>query len=540
MSALSPGARVSHPAHGDGTVNGLRRGGRVLVVGFDGEPLSREVPAREIALLSPASPPPATTRNATAATPAKKTTKNAKNAKKNAKDAKSGATQAAAPPPKASALPPADADADAAARTLEAMRLGVVPAVHLDAYTVGRDGELATVAADLTAARDHGGAVRAFLGDYGTGKTHLLELIAARARAANFLTAHVVLDPTETAPSHPKRVYRALVRGLRYPDLAETDDHGLAPLLDRALATPAALDAVGLGLGLGAVDDGEAHLYLAAALAYWRTLSDPATADRVGDPGDLDAARRELLDWLEGHPTVNTADLNASLSRLPGAHPRLYSLKDFRPWARIYGYLLSGVATLARAAGYAGLCVLLDEAEFYALLTGDDRFYARTLFKALTFAALGDGALEAGELPFDADELDIGGQGILQRLPARYGDAPGLYVAFAMTPAADGLAAIEGAIPKSRIAPLAPLNDADYQELCRRVAAFYVRAAPDTGVTPAHVDAFGQIVAALVRMGVIDSPRPAMKFLLELLDLMRHRPERMGDVIRQVRGTFLF
>ncbi len=42
--------------------------------------------------------------------------------------------------------------------TLEAIRLGVVPAADVGAYTVGRETELATVAADLSDADGKGGA----------------------------------------------------------------------------------------------------------------------------------------------------------------------------------------------------------------------------------------------------------------------------------------------------------------------------------------------------------------------------------------------
>jgi len=586
--APRPGQRVRHHDHGPGVILAVRRGGRILVVRFEGAPLSHEVAARDVEpLVSGAAPAPTAVSRAPsraptdgegapvagtkasrapAAGPAART--EPPPAASGASGSKDPATPRRRPPSRRSGAEPAataeaaeitgvhlEADAEAAARTLEAMRLGVVPAVHLDAYTVGREAELATVDRDLAEAIATGGAVRAFLGDYGTGKTHLLELIEGRARAANMLCARVTLDPTEVPPSHPKRVYRALVQGLRYPDIPGDECLGLAPLLDRALGSAAARGAIGVGAGAARAD--EAHLYLSAALSAWgliRELADtpsasPAQVARWRIPEDaahlsrdayLERCQRDLLDWLEGHPTVHTSDLNRRLYALPERLPRLYSLKDYRPWARIYGYLLSGIATLARAVGYAGLCVLLDEAEFYALLSGDDRRYARTLFKALTFAALGDRAEAEGELPFDAEELAMGGQGIQKRLPPRFGAAPGLYVAFAMTPAPEGREAIDGALPEGRIHDLSPLVDSDYQELCRRVAAFYVRANASTGLTSAHVDAFGQVTAALVRLGVVDSPRPAMKLLLELLDLMRHRPDQMPRVVRQLRDSLLF
>ncbi|MFT5430312.1 MAG: DNA replication protein DnaC [Myxococcota bacterium] len=86
------------------------------------------------------------------------------------------------------------------------MRLGVVPETDLDAYTVGQPAALSVVDSDFESVAAHGGAVRAFLGDYGTGKTHMLELVTQRALSKGFLTATATLDAVEVAPSHPQRV----------------------------------------------------------------------------------------------------------------------------------------------------------------------------------------------------------------------------------------------------------------------------------------------------------------------------------------------
>jgi hypothetical protein len=55
---------------------------------------------------------------------------------------------------------------------------------------------------------------------------------------------------------------------------------------------------------------------------------------------------------------------------------------------RQIAYLLSGVSVLARLAGYSGLCVLIDEAESYSLLTAYQRPKADEFFSAVIYAAL--------------------------------------------------------------------------------------------------------------------------------------------------------
>ena len=91
---------------------------------------------------------------------------------------------------------PQSVDSLHAALTLEAMRLGVVPPSDLEQSTVGRDVEIDVVRRDLEQATVSG-ARRAFLGDYGLGKSHMLELIEQIALKHNFLVSKVTLDHAE-------------------------------------------------------------------------------------------------------------------------------------------------------------------------------------------------------------------------------------------------------------------------------------------------------------------------------------------------------
>ncbi len=556
--------RVRHARHGQGRVEAWRRGGRVAVVRFEGQALAVEVPAGELSRVEEVAAE-APQRSERAESVAKGAPESRKGAdaegaaragaetvgEPRAQAARAGLARVGA---EASARAGVEASARAAAAlTLEAMRLGVVPARDLSAWTVGRDAELATVRGDLAQVAASGGSVRAILGDYGSGKTHLLETIQQTALADGYLTAMVMLDPSETTPSHPKRVYRALVRALRYPDRPSDEAGGLGPLLDRAAETPEALAAFGIDppAPRGEIDDQLAaglHLYLSPAIAYARSLAAPDAAARLrrvapsAAPEYLARGRALLLDWLEGHPTVSNLDIDAHLSRLSGRHPRIYSLCDYRPWARIYGYLLSGLAALARAVGYKGLVVLLDEAELYALLAADSAAYARHLFKAWTYAAVGGpgGAGDSEPLPFDSAELGIGGAGVQQRLPGRYGQAPGLYTVFAMTPSPDGLSALAGAVPEGRITTLSSFDAAHYGELTRRVLEFYASANPDWPLPDKLVAPLTKVVGALVAAGLVATPRQAMKLIIELLDIMRYHPDRFAGVVRGIQQSVLF
>lgn len=548
-------ARVLHSRHGAGTVESWRRGGRVAVVRFDSLPLPIEVAASELLAGSAAAPGQRATTPATIPPHDSQAVPAEPSLSKVMPSSPPERLESEAPASAASAQALASLvgshERRHAALTLEAMRLGVVPDADLSAYTVGRDQEISIVARDLENVATGAGGVRAFIGDYGVGKTHLLELIQQQALAQGYLAALVMLNQEETSPSHPKRVYRALLRNLRYPDRPFEEGAGLGPLLEKAARTQRASTELGIADGepKNTLSEIEAalqhgyHLYLSPAVAYARTLR--GLDRREGKRRKLSLADEAyaaecldlLEDWIEGHPTISNQVIDAQLTRVAGRHPKIYSLLDYRPWARIYGYLLSGISALARAVGYRGLVLLLDEAEFYSLLSRDNRAFADHLFKSWTFAAAG--GADAGapdELPFDASDIEIGGYGIQQRLPGRYGEASGLYVVFAMTPSPDGLAALGGAIPSDRVSTLTPLSHADYMALAARICDFYASAYSDWGLPGKLVEPLGKVLSGLIQAGHVSNPRHAMKFLVEFLDVVRFQPAKVGTVVRGLQS----
>ncbi|MDQ3396421.1 MAG: DUF2791 family P-loop domain-containing protein, partial [Deinococcota bacterium] len=141
---------------------------------------------------------------------------------------------------------------------VEALRFGVAPAHYVHELTIGLEGERASLIAGLNGAHGQGGAVRAVIGDYGHGKSHLVELAAQEALARNFLVATASLDLLELPPHRSFDIYSSLVQSLRYPD---GDERGLAPLLDRAAGEPRTLQQLA---GLSALESDPLPLTLAA------------------------------------------------------------------------------------------------------------------------------------------------------------------------------------------------------------------------------------------------------------------------------------
>lgn len=406
----------------------------------------------------------------------------------------------------------------------EAFRLGVTPPGGVAWYTVGRASALAAVTEDLEAGH---GRMRLLVGDYGAGKSHLLAWIRERALADGWLVGEAALDDRDVTPAQPKRLYRALLSSLRYPEQPGRP-MGLAPLLERLLGTP----------------------------GYPRASADPRH-HRYVDPGVacLIAARERgkpelealVVDWLEGQPASESKGHNAQLaglfrgaregSRLAAARaargPRLLALPDYRTFGPVYAYVLGGLATAARDAGWRGIALLVDEAEFYELLRGEQREHARTVLACLALATRGP-----GRVCFDVGGLRRGGQPAHRKLPAVYVEDQPLYAAVAMTPVDRMKELLADLVPWEQCAiELAPLSSADYAVLFARVTERYPvpfeRAALLTRLAPA----MGRALHAAVASGALATPRAVLKVIVEFLDVVRLAPAHAAAFARDFVGA---
>ncbi|MGM0558244.1 MAG: hypothetical protein ACQEVA_17800, partial [Myxococcota bacterium] len=242
-------------------------------------------------------------------------------------------------------------------------------------------------------------------------------------------------------------------------------------------------------------------------------------------------ARDLLVRWLSGDPTISNREIGVRLRRATGAQGQLFSLKDYRPWARIYGYLLSGIARLARLAGYGGLAVFVDEAEFHTLLNARNREFALEFFQALAWAA------KSGQgLPFEASQLDGGGLGLLKELPPCYTHRSNLYVALAFTPAGACRDTLERVVPKGWCREIQPLQPDALPALADHVVSDYLQAEPSTRLSDATRTQILGLVGDLAETGYLQSPRDASRFVVDLMDRARHG--RIEAQIEALRGRY--
>jgi len=100
-------------------------------------------------------------------------------------------------------------------RMIEAFRLGIVPYDCVEEFTFGRTKETREI---MNWLNDPNKGSLIVVGEYGTGKTHLLHYALGKALQDGFAAAWVEMDPNE-APFHkPKRVYNHLIKNFKYRD----------------------------------------------------------------------------------------------------------------------------------------------------------------------------------------------------------------------------------------------------------------------------------------------------------------------------------
>lgn len=245
-------------------------------------------------------------------------------------------------------------------RTLEALRMGIVPVENVKDLTIGLEQEAGSLDRALKRTMEHGGDAMAIIADYGFGKTHFIELAAQNALKKNFLVAKASLDLKETPPGRARDIYKALVHNLRYPD---TDERGLAHLLRKAVENPAVLH---LFVRRKPIEDCPLSTALVALLEC-----------------SSQSAYEDVIAWITGAMNIPSSNAKICLKK----PPKLYLNGEV---ARQYTYLLTAISVLGVMLGYSGLATLIDESEHYSLLRTAQREKANSFFQSMVYAGVGE------------------------------------------------------------------------------------------------------------------------------------------------------
>jgi len=376
-----------------------------------------------------------------------------------------------------------------ARQLIESLRLGIAPAQHVVELTIDLEAERESIVQGLNRAHQKGGAVRAVVGEYGYGKSHLVELTAQEALARDFLVTTISLDLLELPPHRSFFVYREAMRNVRYPD---TDERGLTPLLERTAN-------------------------LAHVLPQLRNLSpaelDPLVIGLAAIAGTASSRQRTAwMKWLMGGRRVRT--MNKGLPR-GVKFPSIYKIGHN---ARQIAYLFTGLSTLARLGGYSGLCVLVDEAESYSLLRPYQRPKASLFFQAMIYATLREEQEKIREEAFPQHRW--------RAYPMAYDQGQALFFLFTVT-RSDNRLPLQGWLEAEQIFYLEPMvTPQEVGHFLERILTYHARA---YGYEPG--EAQGQVrrgAAEHLAQGVRHSRlsmRQVVRLAVELYDLLYLHPD---------------
>jgi len=366
-----------------------------------------------------------------------------------------------------------------ARRMMEAFRLGIVPHQDVESFTFGREQQVETIEAALRELTRGKGDVYMAEGEYGTGKTHLLEYLHHRALARGMAASLVQFDPLEVTPHRPKRVYRELVHNLRY--ISEDREHGFRDLLLKATEL-----------------DLSDHVFFGPVLAKLRRI------DRAHVQSEV------LWQWIEGESTKEYATELKSPYRVKGGQ-RIPALYDFSTAADFYCNIISGISWMCRQLGMKGLVLLIDEAETVTRLW--DVIY---LTKSVNFM---DGLVRTSQN--DRDLKRVSDRMIHNRVkpvPYIYRD-PALLLVFATTPSPYDYAYIKLANRVRHRIELAPLSERALVDAFSTMVVIYARAYPGFELTELEQK---KVLREAARRNV-EGVRAFIKFSVEALDVARLR-----------------
>lgn len=265
----------------------------------------------------------------------------------------------------------------------ESLRKGLVPERGLDAFAVGVEKQRGELHRQLELVESGEGSIKFLRGGYGCGKTFMARLAIADAQSRRFATSFVVVSDNDMRFHRFDDVYRKVMVEL---GTASCGRGALSDILDRWIGrVEEALIAAGADPEAPTFDE-QVHHRIKDDLAALTGGKAPADFVRViqaifraKQAGELEEAGA-LISWLCGSDNVA-----AGAKKKAGIRGEIESKEALE--------YLRGVVEIVRAAGYAGLVVVIDEAETILRMRTDSRHKSLNGLRQIADAAGSYGGL---------------------------------------------------------------------------------------------------------------------------------------------------
>ena len=239
---------------------------------------------------------------------------------------------------------------------MNSLKGGVVPRVGLPYVTVGRKAEIDALLHDVDIIADGGASFRFIVGQYGSGKSFLLQTIRNYVMAKNFVVVDADLSPErrlQGTRGQGLATYKELVRNMSTK--TKPEGGALSLILDRWISgvQQEAMEASGLGV----TDPALANLVERRISAVIASLSEMVHGFdfarlltlyyRAYVDGD-DETKAKVLKWFRGeyaNKTEARQELGVNI---------IITDDDWYEYLKLFACFL-------RQAGYAGMLILFDE-----------------------------------------------------------------------------------------------------------------------------------------------------------------------------------
>ena len=239
---------------------------------------------------------------------------------------------------------------------MNSLKGGVVPRVGLPYVTVGRKAEIDALLHDVDIIADGGASFRFIVGQYGSGKSFLLQTIRNYVRAKNFVVVDADLSPErrlQGTRGQGLATYKELVRNMSTK--TKPEGGALSLILDRWISgvQQEAVEASGLSV----TDPALANLVERRISAVIASLSEMVhgfdfarllTLYYRAYVGGDDETKAKVLKWFRGeyaNKTEARQELGVNI---------IITDDDWYEYLKLFACFL-------RQAGYAGMLILIDE-----------------------------------------------------------------------------------------------------------------------------------------------------------------------------------
>ena len=229
---------------------------------------------------------------------------------------------------------------------LQSLKAGVVPRRGLQHIQVGRSEEVKALMRDVDRIKDGGSAVRFIIGEYGSGKTFLLQLVRSAALEKGLVTMHADLAPDRrlhSSQGQARTLYAELARNLA--TRSKPEGGAMKSVIERFVGSARQEANQQDADTQEIIDDRLANLTeMVGGFAFAQVVSAYWEGYRDGD----EEKKANAIRWLRGEYTTKT-DARKDLGT------RQYIDDD-----SVYDYLKL-FALFVKQAGYDGLVVAMDE-----------------------------------------------------------------------------------------------------------------------------------------------------------------------------------